>query len=321
MSTLDPRADVLAQLLGRETEPFRAALLLAEAGIPVFPCVPGGKRPLLLGGRGFHDATTDVTQISRWWSGRPDANLAIPTGAASGVDVVDVDVHENRDGYVAFRRARDAGLLSGWSMLVRTPSKGLHVYFPHEAGRAQASWQSAAAAVDFRGDGGYIMVPPSSVRQPDDALASYTFQSRSPAPTAPVDAARLRRFLAPERSRVHRLFTPRPGSQANGEQLSEWLAQRPEGARNASLFWASCRLAETGAGPAEILTALEPGAERAGLETAEIQHTVYSAYRRVANPPDALDENTPPKPSADDYFVGHHPAGSHAVEPMGPGLS
>lgn len=315
MSTLDPRADALAQLLGRETDPFQAALLLAGAGIPVFPCAPGGKHPLVQGGRGFHDATIDVTQIARWWSGRPEANLAIPTGAASGVDVVDIDVHENRDGYAAFRRARDAGLMSGWSMLVRSPSNGLHVYFPHEAGRAQSSWQSAAAAVDFRGDGGYIMVPPSRVRQSGGALRAYTFQSRSLAPTAAVDADRLRRFLNPERSHARRLFTPRPGSRVSGERLSEWLAQRPEGARNASLFWASCRLAEAGAGPAEIFTALEPGAERAGLGTAEIERTVSSAYRRVTPPPTQEGTTSHAQSAADGYFADPARPRARGAEP------
>ena len=38
--------------------PFsEAAARFAAAGVPVFPCVPGEKRPLVL--RGFHDATAD----------------------------------------------------------------------------------------------------------------------------------------------------------------------------------------------------------------------------------------------------------------------
>ena len=51
---------------------------------------------------------------SRWrrgGDGRPGANLAVPTGAASGVVVVDVDVHKV-DGYAAFGRAARSGLLS-----------------------------------------------------------------------------------------------------------------------------------------------------------------------------------------------------------------
>lgn len=63
--------------------PVVAARQLAEAGVPVFVCVPGGKRPLP-GSRGFLDATTDPAQIDAWWRRVPDANLAIPTGHMSG---------------------------------------------------------------------------------------------------------------------------------------------------------------------------------------------------------------------------------------------
>ena len=85
----------------------RVAGDLASAGVPVFPCVPGQKRPLTP--RGFHDASTDPEQVERWWGRWPDANLRLPTGAVSGVVVVDVDVREDVDGRESMRRALDAG--------------------------------------------------------------------------------------------------------------------------------------------------------------------------------------------------------------------
>ena len=80
-------------------------------------------------GRGFHDATTDRARVRAWWSRFPAANIGMPTGAASGVVVVDVDVH-GVNGYEAFGRARRAGLLNGWEALVRSPTGGLHIYYP-----------------------------------------------------------------------------------------------------------------------------------------------------------------------------------------------
>ena len=161
----------LIEMLGREPALPDAALLLARYGVPVFPCVPGTKRPIVRGG--FHEATTNARQVEAWWRRWPDANLAVPTGAASGVDVVDVDRHPERDGLVGFRRARDAGLLAGWSALITTPSTGLHVYFPADAERPQRSWQAASAHIDFRGDGGYVLVPPSRVTYPDGSSGKY----------------------------------------------------------------------------------------------------------------------------------------------------
>ena len=65
-----------------------AAAHLASAGVPVFPCVPGGKRPLTV--HGFQDASIDPGIVTAWWDRRPDANIGVPTGVLGGIDVVDV---------------------------------------------------------------------------------------------------------------------------------------------------------------------------------------------------------------------------------------
>src|SRR5699024_12797122 len=83
-----PTAFTTALLRMNETWPLReAARAFAAAGVPVFPCAPRGKRPLIRDGQGFRDATTDLTQIDAWWQQSPEANIGIPTGAASGVVV------------------------------------------------------------------------------------------------------------------------------------------------------------------------------------------------------------------------------------------
>lgn len=98
--------DVFAQVAGMPL-PDAAGRLAAE-GLPVFPCVPGGKRPLVE--HGFHEATADADQVAAWWQRWPAANIGIPTGAASGVEVVDVDVHTAGTGFPAFRAAHREGL-------------------------------------------------------------------------------------------------------------------------------------------------------------------------------------------------------------------
>ena len=171
--------------------PFsEAAARFAAAGVPVFPCVPGEKRPLVL--RGFHDATADPAQVAEWWSRWPSANIGIPTGAVSGVEVVDVDVHPTGTGFPAFREAHRQGHAAGWAALVRTPSGGLHAYYPVNPDRAQSSWQAARAHVDFRGDGGYIIAPPSKVLRPGGVRAPYRLIVASGDTPVPVDAVRLR---------------------------------------------------------------------------------------------------------------------------------
>src|SRR5262245_41859001 len=77
---------------------LEAALEYAEAGIPVFPC-KRTKEPLTP--NGFKDATTDKKQIREWWSKWPRAMIGVPTGPASGIDVLDLDVKpdEQIDGH------------------------------------------------------------------------------------------------------------------------------------------------------------------------------------------------------------------------------
>ena len=138
-----------------------AALRYANLGIPVFPCIPDGKQPLTP--NGFHDATSVARVVHAWWQRTPDANIGLPTGAPAGVLVVDVDVHAGGSGFAAFERARAEGFGDAWGWLVRTPSGGLHAYYPNGRGNEQPSWQVPSAHVDFRGDGDDVVRPRGAI--------------------------------------------------------------------------------------------------------------------------------------------------------------
>jgi hypothetical protein len=86
----------------QESGNLTVALKLARSGLPVFPCKPD-KSPLTT--NGFKAATTDEKQIERWWSKHPDAMPGLPTGAASGVAVLDIDRKGDKDGFKALKRA------------------------------------------------------------------------------------------------------------------------------------------------------------------------------------------------------------------------
>ncbi|WP_373695232.1 bifunctional DNA primase/polymerase [Microbacterium maritypicum] len=289
----EPR-DGFAEVMTRVSPAWRPAVAAREfaaAGVPVFPCAPGGKRPVTE--NGFHDATTEARQVDVWWRARPGANIGMPTGEVSGVVVVDVDVHGPVNGCGSMRRAQQAGLVDGWMFLVATPSGGTHAYYPAVPGQQQRSWQAARAAVDFRGDGGYIVLPPSSVLV-NGARAGYRLQQLGSGPSAPVDAAGLRDFLDP---RPQPRSLPRnaamSGAASDVSRLAAWVANRQEGERNRGLFWAACRLAENGVNPVEALDLLGAAAGHAGLAEREIVTTVRSAYR-AAHP--SARERTPDRP-------------------------
>lgn len=279
MATSDVLAAVLSTAARRGSLPG-AARAFARAGVPVFPCAPGGKRPLIRDGRGFLDATTDPHPIEAWWRAEPRANIGIPTGAMSGLVVVDVDVHGPVNGMESFHRAETAGLVDGWALLVRTPTGGLHAYFLATPGVGQRSWQAAGAGIDFRGDGGYIVAPPS-VRMIDGTPTAYRIETVSSGLPAVLDADRLHDFLAPRPILVRRPELAPSRDAVDAERLASWVARQGEGERNRSLFWAACRLAENGVPATDARDVLVAAAQRPDFDEREITRTVNSAYRRV----------------------------------------
>lgn len=274
MASADTLADVLTRMTG--PRPLSAAAReLAVTGVPVFPCLPGGKRPLTE--HGFHDATTEPDQIDAWWQRYPEANISVPTGAASGVVVVDVDVHGPVDGYRAFGRAHRTGLVEGWRLLVTTPSGGMHAYYPATPGEVQRSWQAAGAGIDFRGDGGYILVPPSTASTNGGGVG-YRVRQVNPGSSSMLDAGRLRDFLDP-RPTPHQPSSLGVAREGAASRLAAWVAARDESERNRGLFWAACRLAENSVPASDALDVLSAAASDAGLGEREITATVRSAYR------------------------------------------
>lgn len=277
MSRLDPIVPPLPpKLPGTIVE---AAAVYAAAGIPVFPCVPGAKHPLTE--HGFHDATTDLRQIQRWWHRAPEANIGIATGR--GIDVLDVDVHALGNGFARLRLLHRSGQISGWAQAVRSPSGGVHLYYPTAPGRELRSWSRGTANLDFRGLGGYIIAPPSAALT-ERGVRRYEVIARGRAPR-PIDADTIRELLTPPPAPAS-TSTRMVRGEAGEELLASWVARLPEGNRNAGLFWAACRLAEAGLSEAETRAVLEPAAAITRLEGREIAATIRSAHRTIAVAPD-----------------------------------
>ena len=145
-----------------------AALRYARANWPVFPCILGEKIPATK--HGFLDATTDLDKITWWWARNPERNVAIATGLP-GPDVLDVDVHEDGNGFAAFNRLHREGLLNGASAYIRTPSGGLHAYL---TGSEQGNGRLPHHHLDFRSKGGYVVAPPSQVNGTTYELVKQT---------------------------------------------------------------------------------------------------------------------------------------------------
>ncbi|QQS00218.1 MAG: bifunctional DNA primase/polymerase [Austwickia sp.] len=288
--------DVLAKA-GRGWRLNHAAMRLAEGGVPVFPGAPGGKTPLTR--HGHLDATTDRRQVRSWWRLHPWANIGIPTGAASGLVVVDVDVHGPANGMRSFIRACDAGLVKGWGLLVSTPTGGQHAYFPAIPGVEQRSWQAGSAGIDFRGDGGYIIAPPS-IRIIDGIAGRYKVGAgECLGEPLPVDSDRLRDFLDPRPAPTVHPASARDRDGADADRLAAWLGRQATD-RNLKLFWASCRLAEGGVPVADAVDAMVTAAQ-SDFGEREITRTVHSAYRSVGAGARQRETADAPVSSADGF--------------------
>ena len=152
-----------------------AALTYAARGWAVFPLVAGTKQPLTA--HGFKDASIDSEQIRRCWTRNPSANIGVATGAVSGITVLDVDIkpwkgkHGN-DTLLALIRDHGALPDTPWQ---RTWSGGLQYFFAHAPG-VRNSASRVGQDLDIRGDGGYVVVPPSVVTE-DDRSGTYEWRT------------------------------------------------------------------------------------------------------------------------------------------------
>ena len=143
----------------------------AKLGVPVFPCTLE-KKPLDKGG--FHTATHEPDAILKAFH-RPGADMiGMPTGLPSGLVVIDVDVRPDRSGMDWLDENREA---LPFTRTHKTRSGGLHLIFKRPEGVViRNSAGRIAPGVDVRGDGGYVIMPPS----PGYSMADQTAPAEMP---------------------------------------------------------------------------------------------------------------------------------------------
>ena len=137
----------------------RAAVRYAGMGMAVFPLWPGKKNPVPK--NGLYAATTDIDTITAWWKESPDYNIGIACGSSSGgLLVIDIDTKGAVDGYDSIHEWESMnGSLPDPTVRCITPSGGSHIYY--KVDRKEGNRASIIPAVDVRGDGGYVVAPPS----------------------------------------------------------------------------------------------------------------------------------------------------------------
>lgn len=179
-----------------QSDPVNLQVALAHAarGRRVFPCDPQTKRPAISkreGGNGFKDATTDEQIIRDWWAHYPGSIVGMPTGARTGVWVLDIDVKDGKVGEDTLAQIiKTFGALPE-TIEALTATGGRHLYYRHprdgrevpnkasRLGLGSETWgrngypevpfqiapngQLITPDVDVRGDGGYVILPGSQM--------------------------------------------------------------------------------------------------------------------------------------------------------------
>ena len=136
------------------------ALYYAELGLAVFPLAYRNKVPAIEGG--CKAATTEKSKIERWWNQNPRYNIGIATGNKSnGLVVIDLDVDKNKgiDGYEVLRdwQNKHGELPETWQSI--TGRGGYHYFYKDTI--THSNKVGLYEGVDIRGEGGYIVAPPS----------------------------------------------------------------------------------------------------------------------------------------------------------------
>lgn len=235
---------------------------LASIGMRVFPifepvgdqcacgdpqCSKPGKHPRVR--KWPAAATTNAAQIERWWDQWPEANVAIATG--NGLVVIDID------GPTGEEQARELELPV---TAEATTGRGRHLYFRGSA-RTQAG---LFPGIDIRGEGGYIIAPPSS----HISGARYEWVR----PLLPVD--RLPEVPS---------WVEEARSSSSGPLEAVLTGTIHEGQRYTSLFRRACCIqSKNGLQPDELLAVLRVQNERdcdPPLEETEVVSIVEGASR------------------------------------------
>ena len=250
--------------------------LAKNCGYAVFPCrlhsdPDINKRPACP--RGLSDASSDQAEIARLWKRFPGELIGIRTGAASGIDVLDIDGPRHP---IAFEWWEVARKRIPPTRTYLTQSGGLHAYFQHAGGVTNTA-SKLAEGVDTRGDGGY-------------AISWWAAGCECVDHSVPaVWPAWLLECVLRQKPQIHATpIATRSSDQAGSgiDGIIRFLSESEEGERNRRLFWSACRLdecieARKISRPNAKARLLE-AAKDVGLSESEALRTLGSAWKVAA---------------------------------------
>src|SRR5215471_17495975 len=133
---------------------LEAAREYTKRGFSVIPIQPRGKKALIPW-EPYQKERADAAEVERWFTSSPTANIAIVTGAISDLVVIDLDYEPAKDKLKSLLGDYDL------SEVPRSRTgKGWQLFFKHPGVQMQ-NRTAVIPGMDVRGDGGYVVAPPS----------------------------------------------------------------------------------------------------------------------------------------------------------------
>lgn len=274
---------------------------------------------------GVKDASNDKETIRRWLDG--GRNVGIATGAISGFFVLDIDI--DKDGMESLRglEAIHGKLPRTWTQV--TGSGGYHLLFQHPGGKVKNSVCHLGAGLDVRGDGGYIVAPPSNHL----SGKNYTWMYRPGGEFALADSPQwLLDLIANDKKQQPEKPPPPAPSSAPSSAPMPWeiapyarkaldqecqaVASATEGTRNNALNKAAIKLAGYVAGgqlpDGMVASMLLDAAMAAGLDDKEANATIASGMGAGARTPKTCPQGSTASraPRQEPHAAGEPPKGS-----------
>ena len=265
----------------------QAAYEYASIGWRVFPLAEGAKLPAIRGGHGVKEASLLPEDIEAWAKRFPHANLGIACGPASGVIVVDIDPRHG--GHVSLAKHASTGHVLPPGPLARTGNGGFHHFFKYQPGITNSKGGPRApqgVGIDIKTTGGYVVGSPSQIAPSKDGPGGAYFWEVSPftvaLPRLPIWLSTLLTRRAPDFVRDD---SPRNFDNDSLGALQKFVSKAPNGNRNSSLYWSSCRAAEGvlkhRISMREAESALLREAVAIGLDQKEAIATIRSAFGMI----------------------------------------
>lgn len=233
---------------------LKNALHYLSLGWSVIPV--RNKEPLILSWKGYQQKQATREEIQKWWIKWPNANIAVVTGAVSGVVVIDVDDAAGEHAIKSYIKES--------TLTATTRRGGKHYYFKHP-GTEVPNAVRFLPGVDCRGDGGYVVA--YRWDDPKTAIADIPPE-----------------LLAKVKSSRHKKL-----------KTEDWVTDIPDGERDKELTRRAGRLLQAGMPAAEclsIISVINATHCKPPLGAKQVQKIVQSIAGREAGKREAKSETS-----------------------------